>query len=90
MTVVAEDYLRNWTNQENRLTQLEGSLDAVHREAESDLIDYRPKIIQDQIIAPAWFNAFEAQEFRDKVELWRHANQIRIYQVNSEGLEKPG
>ena len=86
LTVVAEDYLRNWTNQENRLTQLEGSLDAVHREAESDLIDYRPKIIQDQIIAaPAWFNEFEAPEFRDKMELWRHANQIRIYQVNSEG-----
>ncbi|MFZ2377958.1 MAG: hypothetical protein WAW74_01135, partial [Trichococcus flocculiformis] len=86
LTVVAEDYLRNWTNQENRLTQLEGNLDAVHREAESDLIDYRPKIIQDQIIAaPAWFNEFEAPEFRDKMELWRHANQIRIYQVNSEG-----
>lgn len=56
LTAVAEDYIRNWTNQENRLTQLEGNLDAVHREAESDLIDYRPKIIQDQIIAaPAWF-----------------------------------
>lgn len=86
LTVAAEDYIRNWIDQENRLTQLEGNLDAVHRQMESDLIDYRPKIIQDQIVAaPTWFSEFETQEFRDKMELWRHANQIRIYQVNSEG-----
>lgn len=86
LTSVAEEYLRNWTNQENRLTQLEGNMDAVHRQMESDLIDYRPKIIQDQIVAaPAWFNEFETQDFRDKMEIWHQANQIRIYQVNSEG-----
>ena len=86
LIIVAEDYIKNWNDLENRLTQFEGNLDAVHRQMESDLIDYRPKIIQDQIIAPpTWFSEFEAQEFRDKMELWHHANQIRIYQVNSEG-----
>ena len=86
LTALAEDYLINWANQENRLVQLEGNLDAIHRQMESDLIDYRPKIIQEQIVTePTWFNEFEAQEFRDKMEIWHHANQIRIYQVNSEG-----
>lgn len=83
---IAAEMIVDWNSQENQMPQLEGNLDGMYRQTESDLFDYNPRIIQEHVLTePSWFGDFEPVRFGDKMDVWRHTNQIKLFQVNSEG-----
>lgn len=86
VAAIAEELTAGWELVERRMTTLNSNFEESYRANEGDLLDYRTRINQVEIIeTPDWLHIFDNDQFRDKIEVWQATKQIKIMEVNTDG-----
>lgn len=83
---IAEGLTAGWTLVDKRMITLSSNFDEAYRINEGDLLDYRSRINQVEVIeAPDWLETFDNDQFRDKIEVWQVTKQMKVMEVNTDG-----